>query len=76
MIGSTLKLLNINAAARYLVRDYTGPWLTISEDSLIRDIKVSPGLAKVQFNQSVLEAFTSLCPPPRVASLHVNTIPS
>ena len=35
---------------------------------------MSPSLAKVQFNQSVLEAFSSLCPPPRVASLNVNTM--
>jgi len=35
---------------------------------------VSPGLAKVQFNQSVLEAFSTLCPPPRLSSININTM--
>ena len=74
-VGSTLKLLNINAAAKHLLDNYSGPSLTISSgDSLIRDVKVSPGLAKVQFNQSVLEAFSTLCPPPRLSSININTM--
>ena len=35
---------------------------------------MSPGLAKVQFNQSVLEAFSTLCPPPRLSSININTM--
>ena len=40
----------------------------------MKDIKVSPGPAKQQFNKSVLEAFSTLFPPPRLSSLHVNTL--
>lgn len=73
-IGNTLKLLNINAAARLLIQDYTGSTLSVQDDALMKDIKVSPGLAKVQYNKSVLEAFSTLFPPPRLSSLEVNTL--
>ena len=66
--------MNINAAAKQIYKDYKGPTLNVTEDALMKDIKVSPGLAKVQFNQSVLEAFSTLCPPPRLSSLNVNTL--
>ena len=46
----------------------------MAEDALMKDIKVSPGPAKQQFNKSVLEAFSTLFPPPRLSSLHVNTL--
>jgi hypothetical protein len=42
-----------------------GPTMKVVEDALLKDIKISPSLAKVQFTQSVMEAFTSLFPPPR-----------
>jgi hypothetical protein len=75
-----IKLLNINAAAKLLYPDYqgkttpantansslsAGPTMKVVEDALLKDIKITPSLAKVQFTQSVLEAFTSLFPPPR-----------
>ena len=64
-IGSTLKLLNINAAAKLIYPDYKGPTIGVADDALLKDIKVSPSLAKVQFTQSVMEAFSTLFPPPR-----------
>ena len=39
--------------------------MKVVEDALLKDIKISPSLAKVQFTQSVMEAFTSPFPPPR-----------
>ena len=73
-IGATLKLLNINAAAKLLHPDYSGSTLDVAEDALMKDIKVSPGPAKQQFNKSVLEAFSTLFPLPRLSSLHINTL--
>ena len=45
---------------------YAGPTIKVVEDGLLRDIKVIPSLAKVQFSQSVMEAFSTLFPPPRL----------
>jgi len=73
-IGSTLKLLNINAAAKLLYPDYKGPTIGVADDALLKDIKVSPSLAKVQFTQSVMEAFSTLFPPPRLLRTNVNTL--
>ena len=54
---------------------YAGPTIKVMEDGLLRDIKVSPSLAKVQFSQSVMEAFSTLFPPPRLDDgLHPNII--
>ena len=40
----------------------------------MKNIKVYPGVAKVQYNKSVLEAFSTLFPPPRLSNLEVNTL--
>jgi len=61
-LGASIKLLNINAAAKLLHSDYKGPVLNVEEDPLLRDLKISPGLAKVQLRQKVLEAFASIAP--------------
>eukprot|EP00092_Neocalanus_flemingeri_P004491 GFUD01004831.1.p1 GENE.GFUD01004831.1~~GFUD01004831.1.p1 ORF type:complete len:656 (+),score=214.52 GFUD01004831.1:71-2038(+) len=73
-VGSTLKLLNINAAAKLLYPAYQGPTIKVAEDALLKDIKVSPSLAKVQLTQSVMEAFSTLFPPPRLLRTNVNTL--
>lgn len=73
-IGNTMKVLNINAAAKLLIQDYTGSTLSVEDDALMKNIKVYPGVAKVQYNKSVLEAFSTLFPPPRLSSLEVNTL--
>ena len=73
-IGNTLKFLNINAAAKLLIEDYSGPTISVQDDALMKEIRVSPGLAKVQYNKSVLEAFSPLFPPPRLSNLEVNTL--
>jgi len=73
-IGSTLKLQNINSAAKLLYPDYKGPHLNMADDALLRNIKINLGNAKLQFNQSVLEAYSSICPTPRMSSLNVNTL--
>lgn len=73
-IGNTLKVLNINAAAKLLIQDYTGSTLSVEDDALMKNIKVYPGVAKVQYNKSVLEAFSTLFPPPRLSNLEVNTL--
>ena len=39
--------------------------MKVVEDALLKDIKITPSLAKVQFTQSVMEAFPSLFPTPR-----------
>merc|ERR1719153_1337113 len=72
--GTQLKLLNINGAARSMFPEYQGPLLNTAEESLLRDIKVSPSLAKVQLSQSVLEALSTIAPPPRFLSINVNTL--
>ena len=69
-----MKLLNINAAAKLLIPDYKGSTLSVQDDALMKDIKISPGLGKVQYNKSVLEAFSTLFPPPRLSNLEVNTL--
>jgi len=46
----------------------------VADDALLKDIKVSPSLAKVQFTQSVMEAFSTLFPPPRLLRTNVNTL--
>ena len=73
-LGASIKLLNINAAAKLLHQDYKGPVLNVEEDPLLRDLKISPGLAKVQLRQKVLEAFASIAPPPRFLNLDVNSL--
>jgi len=73
-MGASIKLLNINAAAKLLHPDYRGPVLNVEEDPLLRDLKISPGLAKVQLRQKVLEAFASIAPPPRFLNLDVNSL--
>ena len=73
-LGASIKLLNINAAAKLLHSDYKGPVLNVEEDPLLRDLKISPGLAKVQLRQKVLEAFASIAPPPRFLNLDVNSL--
>jgi len=73
-LGASIKLLNVNAAAKLLHTDYTGPVLNIEEDALLRDIKIAPALAKVQLRQRVLESLASLAPPPRFLSLEVNSL--
>jgi len=73
-IGSTLKLLNINAAARLLYPDYNGPTIKVADDALLKDMQASPTLAKNQFSQSVMEAFATLFPPPRLLRTNVNTM--
>ena len=40
----------------------------------MKDMKTSPSSAKVQLNQSVLEAVRTLCPEPKYSSLNVNTL--
>jgi len=72
-LGASIKLLNVNAAAKLLHPDYKGPVLNVEEDPLLRDLKISPGLAKVQLRQKVLEAFASIAPPPRFLNLDVNS---
>ena len=47
--------------------------LNISEDALLRDIRLSPGLPKLQFCQTVLEAFSSIAQPPKYMNLNLNT---
>jgi len=73
-LGASIKLLNINAAAKLLHPEYKGPVLNVEEDPLLRDLKISPGLAKVQLRQKVLEAFASIAPPPRFLNLDVNSL--
>ena len=73
-LGASIKLLNINAAAKLLYPDYNGPVLNVEEDPLLRDLKISPGLPKVQLRQKVLEAFASIAPPPRFLNLDVNSL--
>jgi len=68
------KLLNINAAAQLLYPDYTGPSIKVAEDEFLKDFKISSGLSKVQFSQSVLEAFSTLFPPPRLLRKDVPTM--
>jgi len=73
-LGGMLKLLNVNAAATKIYKNYKGPTINISEDALLRDIKPLPSLPKVQFCQAVMEAFVSLFPPPRFILTDVNTM--
>jgi len=72
-IGSQLKLLNINAAATKIFQDYDGSKFNINEDALLKNLKVAPKIGKVKLQQSVLEAFSNLVPPPRFLRLSVNT---
>merc|ERR1712179_266986 len=71
---ASLKLLNINAAARLLYPDYTGPTIKVEEEGFLKDVKVIPNLAKAQFTQSVMEAFSTLFPPPRLLRKDVPTM--
>jgi len=73
-IGSTLKLQSINSAAKLLHPDYKGPHLNMADDALLRNIKIPLGNAKLKYNQSVLEAYSSICPAPRMSNLNVNTL--
>jgi len=73
-LGATLKLLNINAAASKIFKNYKGPTLNICEDPLLREINISPSLNKVKLNNSVIEAFSNLVPPPRFLRVNVNTL--
>merc|ERR1719318_2261754 len=72
--GTTLKLLNINAAATLLCPDYTGPTLKVEETSQLKDIKVVPSPAKTLYTQSVMEAACTLFPPPRLLRKDVSTL--
>ena len=47
---------------------YTGPTIKVEEEGFLKDVKVIPNLAKAQFTQSVMEAFSTLFPPPRYPS--------
>ena len=67
-------IINVTAAAKLLYPDYDGPTVTVEEDALIKDVKISPSSAKLQFNQTVLEAVRTLCPDPKYSSLNVNTL--
>jgi len=69
-----VKLLNINAAARMLFANYDGPFIKVADDEVFNDVKVSQSVSKAQFNQSVMEAFTTLFPPPRLLRTNVNTL--
>jgi len=71
---ASLKLLNINAAAQLLYPDYTGPTIKVAEEGFLKDIKVIPSLAKAQFTQSVMDAFSTLFPPPRLLRKDVPTM--
>jgi len=73
-VGATLKLLNINAAAKVLYPDYDGATMTVEDDALMKDVKFSPSATKLQFNQSVLESVKTLCPEPKYCNLNVNTL--
>jgi len=73
-VGTTLKLLNINAAASMMFKDYKGPTLSIEEDALLRDIKISPSLDKMKLTQTVVEAFSNLVPAPRFLRVQSNSL--
>ena len=47
---------------------HTGPTIKVEEEGFLKDVKVIPNLAKAQFTQSVMEAFSTLFPPPRYPS--------
>ena len=53
---------------------FSGPFIQTNTDPLIHDIKLPTSLAKVQFTQSVMEAFSTLFPPPRMLRKEVNTM--
>lgn len=64
-----LKLLNIDAASRLLMKDYTGPKL---EASNIKSLKLHRSRDKEEFAKSVVETLKNLIQPENLKT-NVNT---
>lgn len=67
------KLLNINSAAKLLVKDYKGPVLELKENQQLLDAQLTASAQKIKFKKFVFETLSTLFPPPRFVNEDVRT---
>ena len=72
-VNVILRLLNVNAVAS-LKTDYPGPTIAVSDDPLLRDVKVAPRKDKTTFTKKAMEDFSKLACPPTFLLPDVNTL--
>jgi hypothetical protein len=67
------KLLNINAAAQLLVKDYKGPSVNLAENGHLAELSSSNSAQKTKLKIFIFETISTLFPPPRFISEDVKT---
>ncbi|XP_023328867.1 protein TBRG4 [Eurytemora carolleeae] len=70
---TSLKLLNINAAAQLLNKDYKGASINLTENGHLSEISLSPSVQKTKLKKFMFETLSTLFPPPRFISEDVKT---
>jgi len=73
-VGVLLKLLNVNAVARFVDKSYSGSIINVAEDSLLRNIKLPERSDRTKLSTTVLSSIESLASPPDFLCKDVNTL--